>query len=57
MKRKARRPRVCIECGRRIVARRPHKVGMVYRPRGYDHALCQRCWKSEQDRSRLLICR
>ena len=41
---------LCRECDRPIVAFRRGRHS-VFSP-GPDHDLCQRCWKSETDRSR-----
>jgi hypothetical protein len=40
-------------CGRPIVAFRSKRRHGVVRPKK-DHDLCQRCWKAEQDRSRVV---
>ena len=42
--------RFLCSCGRRIVSRRSQGFSGVTRPNP-DHDLCQRCWKSFQDRA------
>lgn len=47
-------PRMCSECGRRIVAKLPAKRrnqrrGFVYKAKAHD--LCQKCWVAEKNRN------
>lgn len=46
------RRHACSECGRPVVARRSKGRRGVVRPKG-DHDLCQKCWKSHNDRVRV----